>query len=123
MKRLRKDSTKKDIGVKLESEVKGSRVKSLKEYHLLNLLVHSPETAGRVLKDDFKLLISDDEVIKIFDKLAEIYGLEKKLVPDLRGCRKALKEKCLVKLCFRSQYIKEIQPDRLLQSSKTEYRI
>lgn len=82
MKRLRKGASEKDIRVKLESEVKGSRVKSLKEYHLLNLLIHAPETAERVLKDDFRLLISDNEVVKIFNKLAEIYRLEKKLVPE-----------------------------------------
>ncbi|MBN2246237.1 MAG: DNA primase [Candidatus Aminicenantes bacterium] len=82
MERLRKNGGIRDIGGKRESDVKGSSVKSLKEYHLLNLLVHSPETAERILKDDFRLLVSDNEIVKIFDKLAEIYSFEKKIVPE-----------------------------------------
>ena len=82
MKRHVKDAPLRDIGVKLESTLRGSSVKSLKEYHLLNLIIHSPENAGRLLKDDFRLLISDNEVVKIFDKLAEIYSFEKKIVPE-----------------------------------------
>ncbi len=77
-----KSALVKDIGKGLESKINGSRVKSLKEYHLLNLLVHFPETAGRILQDDFKLLISDGIVVKIFDRLAEIYRLDQKLVPE-----------------------------------------
>ncbi len=82
MKRLRRGGSEKERRGNLESEVKGSRVKSLKEYHLLNLLIHSPETAERILMDDFRLLISDNEVVKIFNRLAEIYRLEKNLVPE-----------------------------------------
>jgi DNA primase len=82
MKRVRNDKAVKDIRIKLESEINGSRVKSLKEYHLLNLMIHSPETAERILKEDFRLLISDNEVVKIFNILAEIYSLEKKIVPE-----------------------------------------
>ena len=48
----------------------------------MNLLVHFPETAERVLKDDFLLLISDSIVVKIFNKLAERYRLDQKLVPE-----------------------------------------
>ena len=72
----------KDNKKNLESKINGSRVKSLKEYHLLNLLIHFPETADRILRDDFRLLISDSVVVKIFDKLAEIYRLDQEMVPE-----------------------------------------
>jgi DNA primase len=64
-----------------ESVQNGSGVKSLKEYHLLNLIIHSPGIAGRVLIDDFKMLISTGEVVKIFNILAEEYRLKKFIDP------------------------------------------
>ena len=82
LKRLRSAGTVTDSRIKMESEINRSRVKSLKEYHLLNLLIHSPETAERVFGNDFRLLISDSEVIKIFDRLAEVYRLEKRIDPE-----------------------------------------
>ena len=66
----------------LGTRIKGSRVKNLKEYALMNLLVHFPETAARILQEDFRFLISDGIVVKIFNKLAEIYRLEQILVPE-----------------------------------------
>ncbi|MGD9162663.1 MAG: toprim domain-containing protein, partial [Desulfobacteraceae bacterium] len=80
--RQNKSGLTKDIGKGLESKINRSRVKSLKEYHLMNLLIHFPETADRILQNDFRLLISDSVVVKIFDKLAEIYRLDQKLVPE-----------------------------------------
>jgi DNA primase len=67
--------------VNLESVTNGSGVRSLKEYHLLNLLIHSPETAGKILVDDFSVLISTGEVVKICKILAEEYRLNKRIDP------------------------------------------
>ncbi|NLA74017.1 MAG: DNA primase, partial [Deltaproteobacteria bacterium] len=65
----------------LESVQNGAGVKSLKEYHLLNLVIHSPGIAGKVLLDDFKVLISTNEVVKIFNILVEEYRLKKCIDP------------------------------------------
>ena len=81
LNRLRGVGAGKGNIAKLESVTNGSGVRSLKEYHLLNLLIHSPETAGRVLVEDFRVLVSTGEVVKIFNILAEEYRLNKKIDP------------------------------------------
>jgi DNA primase len=79
LNRLRGAVSGKGFIENLESVQNGSGVKSLKEYHLLNLIIHSPGIAGRVLIDDFKMLISTGEVVKIFNILAEEYKLKKSI--------------------------------------------
>ncbi len=81
MNRLKGSVSGKGNIAKFESVTNGSGVRSLKEYHLLNLLIHSPGIAGRVLIDDFKILISTGEVVKIFNILAEEYRLKKNIDP------------------------------------------
>lgn len=80
--RLKKTSYGKSAGGGLETGIIRPRVKSLKESHLLNLLIHFPETADRILQDDFRLLISDTGVVKIFNRLAEIYRLDNEIDPE-----------------------------------------
>ncbi len=82
IKRIRNTVSAKGKNGKLESKIDGSRVKNLKEYDLINLLVHFPETASRILQDDFRFLLSDSILIKIFNRLAEIYRLEQKIIPE-----------------------------------------
>jgi DNA primase len=81
LNRLRGGGAGKESRTNLESVTNGSGVRSLKEYHLLNLLIHSPETAARILVEDFRVLVSTGEVVKIFNILAEEYRLNKKINP------------------------------------------
>lgn len=81
LNRLKKIGAGKENSVKPELITSGSGVRSLKEYHLLNLIIHAPETAGRLLIDDFRMLISTNEVVKIFNMLAEEYRLIKRINP------------------------------------------
>lgn len=62
----------KDIGQRI-----GSRsVKKLDDIQLLNLFVHFPDKAVKILNKDLLMLVSDDLVVKIFKKITEIYNLE-----------------------------------------------
>jgi DNA primase len=49
---------------------------------LLDLLVHHPQTTGKLLSDDFRRLLSDPTIAGIFDTVAEIYHDGAPLPPE-----------------------------------------
>ena len=66
----------------LRKKLSGARAKNLDDLHLLNLLIHFPDTAGRLINADCMLLLSDPVIMMIFDSIYEIYEREGKIVPS-----------------------------------------
>jgi DNA primase len=71
-----------DIGNNIKTKVASRRVKNLDDFELLNLLVHFPDSAEKILNDNLSLLLSDNLVVKIFDRINEIYKREGQIIPD-----------------------------------------
>jgi DNA primase len=55
----------------LKKRLSGSKVPNLNELSILNLLAHSPDTAGRLMNTGCRLLLSDPVIIEIFDSICE----------------------------------------------------
>ena len=48
---------------------------------LLNLAIHSPKAMDRLMKTDYKVLLSDSIIIEIFNQMREIYEKDRSLMP------------------------------------------
>ncbi|MBW1999480.1 MAG: DNA primase, partial [Deltaproteobacteria bacterium] len=59
-----------------------NRVKNLDDAYLLNIMVHHPDMAERLLNKDIKFLLSDPLVLEIFQSVVKIYKLEGKISPQ-----------------------------------------
>jgi len=82
MRRIRNKGSSQDIEKDIRSKISNRSVKNLDDFQLLNLLVHFPDSAEGILNDDLRLLLSDDLIVKIFDKITEIYKLEGEIIPE-----------------------------------------
>ena len=58
-----------------------SKAKKLDDLPFLNLLIHNPHIMDRILKLEFKALLSDPTIIEIIDVMAEIYTREGQISP------------------------------------------
>jgi hypothetical protein len=65
----------------LRKKLSGAKAKNLDDLHLLNLLIHFPDTAGRLINADCRVLLSDPDIMMIFDSISEIYERKGKIVP------------------------------------------
>jgi DNA primase len=66
----------------LKRKLSGARAKKQDDLHLLNLLIHFPDTAGSLINADCRLLLSDPVIVTIFDSIDRIYKREGKIVPS-----------------------------------------
>jgi predicted RNA methylase len=71
-----------DIEKEIKSRIKSSSVKNLDDFQLLNLFVHFPDSAARILHDNLRLLLSNDSVVKIFNRIIKTYEQEREIIPD-----------------------------------------
>jgi len=66
----------------LRERLSASVVKRTDDLHLLNLFIHYPKTMDRLMTIDYKVLLSDPVVIRIFDSVQEIYAGERDIKPE-----------------------------------------
>ena len=66
----------------LRERLSASVVKRTDDIHLLNLFIHYPKTMDKLMNIDYKVLLSDPVVIKIFDSVQEIYTGERDITPE-----------------------------------------
>ena len=66
----------------LKEKLDGARAKSSHDLHLLNLLIHFPATAGRLLENECMLLLSAPDVIEIFNTVLKVYKEVGEIVPS-----------------------------------------
>jgi len=67
-------------GKRLNKRLADSRLK-IDDLAILNLLAHFPDTAGRLMESECRLLLSDSTVIDIFDSICAMYKADKGTVP------------------------------------------
>lgn len=82
IKKIMYQDSSRNIGREIESKIKSRSVKNLDDFQLLNLFVHFPDNAVRILNDDLRLLLSNSSVIKIFNKMIKTYKQEREINPD-----------------------------------------
>ena len=71
-----------DYEKRLKEKLDRARAKSLNDIHLLNLLIYFPDTAGRIFDNEFMLLLSDPNIIEIFNCVLGIYKEGGNIVPS-----------------------------------------
>ena len=67
---------------RLRESLSATKAKKRDDFYLLDLLVHHPQTTGKLLSNDFRQLLSDPTIVSIFDTVAEIYNDEGPLPPE-----------------------------------------
>jgi len=67
---------------RLKENLSTTRAKRRDDLYLLDLLVHHPQTTGKLLSNDFRQLLSDPTIVGIFDTVAEIYQDQGPLPPE-----------------------------------------
>ena len=67
---------------RLRESLSATKAKKRDDLYLLDLLVHHPQTTGKLLSNDFRQLLSDPTIVSIFDTVAEIYNDEGPLPPE-----------------------------------------
>ncbi|MFC1839015.1 DNA primase [Thermodesulfobacteriota bacterium] len=71
-----------DIENDIKTKINGRSVKKLDDFQLLNLIVHFPDSAVKILNNDLGLLLSDNLVVKIFNRIIETYKQDGEIIPD-----------------------------------------
>lgn len=82
VRKIMDKGSSRDIGNDIKTKVNSRSVKKLDDFQLLNLFVHFPENAVKILNDDIKLLLSDDSAVRIFNRVIEVYKQEGEIIPD-----------------------------------------
>jgi len=67
---------------RLRESLSATKAKRRDDLYLLDLLIHHPQTTGKLLSNDFRQLLSDPTIVGIFDTVAEIYHDEGPLPPE-----------------------------------------
>ncbi|MBW2066638.1 MAG: DNA primase [Deltaproteobacteria bacterium] len=67
---------------KAQDKYSVNRAKNLDDCYLLNIVVHHPDIAERLLNKDIRFLLSDPLVLEIFQCVVKIYKLEGKISPE-----------------------------------------
>lgn len=82
VRKIIEKGSSRDIGNDIKTKVNRRTVKKLDDFQLLNLFVHFPDSAVKILNDDIRLLLSDDLAVRIFNRIIEIYKKEREIIPD-----------------------------------------
>jgi DNA primase len=67
---------------RLRESLSATKPKRRDDLYLLDLLVHHPQTTGKLLSNDFRRLLSDPTIAGIFDTVAEVYHGGAPLPPE-----------------------------------------
>jgi len=83
IKKSRQRSTKKITETSLKERLISSKVeKKFNNTHLLNLLIHYPHTTEKLMKIEWKILLSDPEIVDIVETFFEKYRSEGMFSPE-----------------------------------------
>jgi DNA primase len=67
---------------RLKKRLSGTRVPNLDELSILNMLAHSPDSAGRLMTIGCRILLSDPVLIDIFDSICERFQADGECNPE-----------------------------------------
>ncbi|MBW2006619.1 MAG: DNA primase [Deltaproteobacteria bacterium] len=95
--------------------------------HLLNLLIHYPDAAGPLMESDWKVLVSEDWIVRVVEIFFERYARDGAFAPESlleqleeEDCRKRLREALLLPPFYSVELAQEAAADFQKKIRKTK---